>query len=98
MLSDRLEELTDKAFRRPVRETDLATTPAHADKLPRAAFLIRREHHAKGGYHRIEAAILEREGLRVGLAEFDLQTFRGSSVPRAVKQRRHIVSGGHVAP
>ncbi len=82
----------------PVREADLAAAPAHAGEFDRGPLLIGREHHPEGRDDDVEAAVVERQGLGVGLLEgngkpLGLRPFAGP-----LQQRRHIVGRDDVAP
>ena len=98
IFAERLEDLSDKTFRRPVGEADLALGLADPQQLGRRAVLVRREHDAEGGEHRVEAVIVERQVFRVGFPEFDLHAFRRGARLAAFQQRRHVVGRGDVAP
>src|SRR5215208_533223 len=76
VLADRLEELADEAFRRPVGEPDLAAGLGDANELAGGALLIGGEHYSEGGDHDVEALVAEWQGLRVGLAECNVEPVR----------------------
>jgi hypothetical protein len=73
VLADGLEQLTDKALRRPIREADLAAAPADANHLGSRAILIGREHDTEGGDDDVEASIGERQSFRIGFTELDVE-------------------------
>ena len=98
IFAERLEDLSDKTFRRPVRQADLALGLADPHQLGGRAVLVRREHDAEGGEHRVEAVVIERQIFRVGFPEFDLHAFRRGARLAALQQRRHVVGRGDVTP
>ena len=79
-------------FARPIRPPGLQ----HTQHLARRALVIRREHHAEGGQHDVEAAVVERQCLGIGHLKLHGQIFRTRALAPFVQQRRHIVGRGHV--
>jgi hypothetical protein len=61
------------------------------------ALLVRRELHPVDRQHRVEAVVLERQVLCVGLQEVGFEAVRIGAHPGAVEQRRHVVDAGHLA-
>ena len=98
IFAERLEDLSDKSFGRPVRQTDLAFRPANAQKLGGRLVLVRREHHTEGGKNRIEIVVAERQVFGVGLLEFDCHAFGFRAGAAVLQQRGHVVGRGDVAP
>ena len=98
MAADGLEELADEACGRPVGEPDLAAGAADAQHLGRGAVLIGREHHAERRNDGIETRVRERQRLRVGLAEGDVEPVRLRALAGPLQQRRHVVGRRHRAP
>jgi hypothetical protein len=95
--ADGLEQVTDEAVRRPVGQADGATGPDHPDQLGGGLLLVRREHHADHGEHRVELAVPVRQILRVGLLERDRQVLGLGAGPAAVHQVRHVIHGHDLA-
>src|SRR5215207_2812771 len=98
VLADRLEELADEAFGRPVGEPDLAAGLGDANELAGGALLIGGEHYSEGGDHDVEALVSEWQGLRVGLAECNVEPVCPGALAGALQQCRHVVGRGDVAP
>src|SRR5581483_3073883 len=98
VFAERLENLSDKAVRRPVRQTDLAAPLADAAKFGSRLPLVWCKHDSEGGDDRIEGGIFERKRFRVGLLEFDRKAVGRCARPPAFEQGRYIVAGRHLAP
>jgi hypothetical protein len=55
------------------------------------------EHHAEGRDDRVEAGIVERQRLGIGLLEADLQALGGGTLGAALEQRADVVGRRHPA-
>ena len=98
MGADGLEQLADEALRRPVGERDAAARAAHAHQFGGGALLVGREHHAESGQHHVEAAVGERQCLRIGLLERDVEALGRGPFARPRQQRGNVVGCGNVGP
>ena len=89
------EHLPDEPFRRPAEQADAAVRPAHPDQLVGRVLVVRREHRAEAGDHRVERAVLVRQRLRVGLLPGDRQPIAGQDAARLEELGRQV-AGDHL--
>ena len=95
--ADDLEHLADEPLGGPVGQADAAAGAHHAEQLGRRPLGVRREHHADGRQHDVEAGVLERQVLGVGHlgGEREPVGVRPSTGP--LEQGLDVVGGGDVA-
>ena len=96
VLADGFEQLADEAFRRPVGKADLSAGTAHPHHLVRRLLLVRSKHHAECRQHDIEARILERQRLGVGLAKDHRQPVGPGTLTAALEQGADIIRRHHL--
>ena len=88
------EHVPRRAVRRPVAHAEPAAWAQDARQLRRGPRLVGREHGAERRQHHVEAAVVERERLRVALDPVDLEVARLER--RAREQLRRQVESGDV--
>ena len=94
MAADDLEDATDEAAGRPVRQRDRPSAAANPRQLVGSLVLIWREHHAERRDHRIELAVGIGQRFSVGDLEVDGQPL-GRSAPFAAALSGDIAQHGN---
>src|SRR6516165_5388439 len=74
-----------------IGEADYAARSANADEFARCPFLVRREHHAEGREHHIEAPLREGKIFRIGSLKRDRKSLGLGTLAAAIEQRRNVV-------
>ncbi len=97
-MADGLEELADEAVGRPVGEADLAAGRQTRTSSAAAWSWSGVNITPKVETHDVEAAILERQGLGIGLTKVDGQALGLGTLACALQQGGHVVGRCHVAP
>ncbi len=91
------EHATDEPFGGPTQQPDRATGPADSYQLVRGGPVVRGEHDADAGHHRVERGVLERQRLGVGLLPAQDRSARlGLPAPHG-QQFGSEVRGDHIA-
>ena len=70
--------------------------PADPDQLVGGLLVVRREHHADAGQHGVELAVVERQGLGVGLPPVEVDAALGGGRAPGVEQLGGQVAGDDV--
>ena len=97
-MAEGLEHLTDKTLRRPVGKTDLAARSAYPQHFGSGFLLLEGKHYAVGRDDSVKTSIGERQGLRIGFPERDVQAVCLSTGLAAREQGRNKIRRCHCAP
>jgi len=85
------ELLADTSGGRPASERHTPAGARCAGELTSDCFMVRREHHAAGRKHRVEACVVVFHLLRVARFEADVETERRGELPRTIDEHRREI-------
>src|SRR5215470_1298039 len=92
------EQLTNETIRRPIGQSNLASTLADACQFGSSTVLVGGKHHAEHGNDNVEAPIRERQRFCVSLPELHVEAVSSGALAGTLKQRGHVVGGNHITP
>jgi len=92
------EEAADHPLRRPAQQPDLAAGAAYPHELVGGCLVVGRKHHTDRGDHDVEAGVLERQVLGVGLNPLELYSLSLGAGAAGVEQLRRQIAGDDGRP